>query len=55
MPDIVVNVRALFEVEERARISGEHRADVVQSARITDLSNSLSNRPQSFSRNRTQA
>src|SRR6188472_387767 len=45
MPDIVVNVRALFEVEERARISGEHRADVVQCARITDVSNSLAKWP----------
>ena len=54
MPDVVISIGALLEVEKRARISAEHRGDVLQCARVTDLSNSLAKRPQSFSRDRTQ-
>jgi hypothetical protein len=55
MPDVVVAVGTLFKVQKRARISGKNRGDVLQCARITNLSNSLAKRPQRFSRDSTQA
>jgi hypothetical protein len=55
MPDIIIGIGARLEVEKRARISGEHCGDVLQCARISDLSNSLAKRPQRFCRNRAHA
>src|SRR5262249_49228106 len=55
VPNVIIGVGALFEVEKRARIAGEYRGDVLQCTRITDLSNSLAKRLQGFTRNRTHA
>ena len=55
MPNIIISIGPLFEIKKRACVSGENRRDVLQCARITDLSNSLAKRPQRFCRDCSQA